>query len=184
MLYITKYQPALCKQNEFYNLILFNLTDYTATNPNLVQGKNKKTLTNHSGKTFFLFLFLGFFFFFLLKLIYTSWFTCLSLCFSDEMWQKKGSFFRTYNVYSTQSYSNIIYTHTHTYIYIYIHTHTHTQKYILTYKVKKVKLVTIVEGDLKALLSMATTPRCRRGCYSFLWIAPFYPWSIPYNAEC
>ena len=41
-------------------------------------------------------------------------------------------------------------------IYIYIH----------TYKVK-VKLATIVEGNLKAPFSIATTPRCRGGRYSF-----------------
>ena len=32
--------------------------------------------------------------------------------------------------------------------------------------------------------TVATTPRCRGGCYSFPWIAPLYPWSLPYNAEC
>ena len=30
------------------------------------------------------------------------------------------------------------------------------------------KLVTVVEGDQKAAFSIATTPRCRRECYSFL----------------
>ena len=54
------------------------------------------------------------------------------------------------------------------YIYIYIH----------------IKLVTLVEGDLEAPFSRATTPGCRRGRYSFPWIAPLYPWSVPYNAEC
>ena len=34
-------------------------------------------------------------------------------------------------------------------------------------KSKKVKLATIVEGDPKAPFSIATTPRCRGGCYSF-----------------
>ena len=29
-----------------------------------------------------------------------------------------------------------------------------------------------VEGDLKATFSIATTPRCERGCYSFPWIIP------------
>ena len=38
------------------------------------------------------------------------------------------------------------------YIYIYIY---------------KVKLVTVVEGDPKAHFSLATTSRCREGCYSF-----------------
>ena len=47
-----------------------------------------------------------------------------------------------------------------------------------------VKLETVVKGDPKAPLSIATTPRCKRGCYFFPWIAPLYPWYIPYNAEC
>ena len=32
------------------------------------------------------------------------------------------------------------------------------------------------EGDQKAPFSLATTPRCKGGCYSFRWIAPLYPW--------
>ena len=31
---------------------------------------------------------------------------------------------------------------------------------------KKVKLVTLVEGDPKASFSIATTSKCRGGCYS------------------
>ena len=50
--------------------------------------------------------------------------------------------------------------------------------------VSKVKLATIVEGDPKAPFSIATTPRCRGGRYSIPWIAPLYPWTVPYNAEC
>ena len=46
------------------------------------------------------------------------------------------------------------------------------------------KLATIVEGDPKAPFSIATTPRCRGGRYSIPWIAPLYPWTVPYNAEC
>ena len=46
------------------------------------------------------------------------------------------------------------------------------------------KLATVVKDDLKAPFLIATTPRCREGCYSFPWIAPLYPWSVPYNAEC
>ena len=37
-----------------------------------------------------------------------------------------------------------------------------------------VKLATVVEGDSKAPFSIATSLRCRRGCYSFPWIAPLY----------
>ena len=39
----------------------------------------------------------------------------------------------------------------------------------------KVKLVTLVEGDLKAPFSIATTPMHRGRHYSFPWIAPLYP---------
>ena len=38
----------------------------------------------------------------------------------------------------------------------------------------KVKLATIVEGDPKAPFSIATTPKCREGCYSFSRISPLY----------
>ena len=37
------------------------------------------------------------------------------------------------------------------------------------------KLATIVEGDLKALFSIATTLRSRGECYSIPCIAPLYP---------
>ena len=39
----------------------------------------------------------------------------------------------------------------------------------------KVKLATIVKGNPKASFSIATVPKCRRGCYCFPWIAPLYP---------
>ena len=48
----------------------------------------------------------------------------------------------------------------------------------------KVKLATKVEGYPGAPFSIATTPRCREGRYSFPWISPICPWSLPYNAEC
>ena len=51
-------------------------------------------------------------------------------------------------------------------------------------KVSKVKLATVVEGDQKAPFSIATTPRCTGGRYSFPWIAPLYPRYVPYIAEC
>ena len=35
-----------------------------------------------------------------------------------------------------------------------------------------VSWLTMVESNLKAPFSIATTPRCREGHYSFLWIAP------------
>ena len=50
--------------------------------------------------------------------------------------------------------------------------------------ISKVKLATIVEGDPKAPFSIATSPRCRGGRYSIPRIAPLYPWTVPYNAEC
>ena len=43
------------------------------------------------------------------------------------------------------------------------------------HKSKLVKLATLVEGDPKTPFSIATTPRCGGGRYSFPWIAPPYP---------
>ena len=48
----------------------------------------------------------------------------------------------------------------------------------------KVELATVVEGDQKAPFSIATTPRCWGGRYSFPWIAPLYPRYVSYIAEC
>ena len=48
---------------------------------------------------------------------------------------------------------------------------------------RKVKLVTVVEGDPKAPFSIATTPRGRWGHFSFPWTTPLYSWSVPYSAE-
>ena len=45
------------------------------------------------------------------------------------------------------------------------------------------KLAALVEGDTKAPFSIATTPRCSEKCYSIPWIAPLYPWSLPYNVD-
>ena len=60
------------------------------------------------------------------------------------------------------------------YIYIYIY---------MCVCVCKVKLATVVEVDPKAPFSIATIAKCMRECYSLPWIAPFYPWYVPYNAE-
>ena len=45
-------------------------------------------------------------------------------------------------------------------------------------------MATVVKGNLKAPFLIATTPKCREMRYSFPWIAPLYPWYVPYNAEC
>ena len=42
------------------------------------------------------------------------------------------------------------------------------------------KLATVVEGNQKASFSIATTPRCRGGFYSFPWIAQFYCFKFSY----
>ena len=42
-------------------------------------------------------------------------------------------------------------------------------------------MATVVEGYPKAHFSIATTLRCRGGRYSFPWIAPLYPWSLPFG---
>ena len=56
------------------------------------------------------------------------------------------------------------------------------QSHIFVYRISvvriskiKVKFAILVEGDPKAPFSIATTTRCRGGCYSVLWIAPIYP---------
>ena len=41
-----------------------------------------------------------------------------------------------------------------------------------------------VSKDPKSPFLIATTLMCRGGHYSFPLIAPLYPWSLPYNAEC
>ena len=50
-----------------------------------------------------------------------------------------------------------------------------TSNYYVKQVISKAMLVTLVEGDSKAPLSIATTPRCRGGRYSIPWIVPLYP---------
>ena len=45
------------------------------------------------------------------------------------------------------------------------------------------KWAILAKSDPKAPFSIATTLRCRVGCYSIPWTAPLYSWSLPYNAE-
>ena len=40
---------------------------------------------------------------------------------------------------------------------------------------KYIKLATVVDGDPKVRFSIASTPKCRGGRFSFSWIAPLYP---------
>ena len=67
------------------------------------------------------------------------------------------------------------------------HTCTHTAKPIF-WLTHHTHVFCYIVGDwsrvTKSLFLIATTPRCRRGRYSFLWIVPLYPWSIPCNTEC
>ena len=46
------------------------------------------------------------------------------------------------------------------------------------------KLPTVIKGDAKAPFSIGSTPKYRGGRNSFSWIAPLYPWYIPYIAGC
>ena len=50
--------------------------------------------------------------------------------------------------------------------------------------ISKVKLATVVWSDQKAPFSIVTTPKCREGRYPFLWIAPLYPWYVPFILYC
>ena len=58
-----------------------------------------------------------------------------------------------FKIYATPFRS--LYQHIYIYIYIYIY-----------------KFASVVEGDQKAPFSIASTPMCRGGRYSFSWIAP------------
>ena len=65
------------------------------------------------------------------------------------------------NIKTLHSVTHII----HIYIYIYIYT---LRCIIIVFECKvKLKLATIVEGDPKAPLSIATTPKCKEG-YNFI----------------
>ena len=48
----------------------------------------------------------------------------------------------------------------------------------------KVKLENLVEGDPKAILSIATTLRCRGGATPFPGLPHFTIDSLPYSGEC
>ena len=43
--------------------------------------------------------------------------------------------------------------------------------------------MTLIEGALKAHFLITNAPRCRERPNSNPYIAPLYPWSLPYNAE-
>ena len=77
-----------------------------------------------------------------------------------------------------------IYSKIYAHIYIYICIYINDRWRYLPNCIYKSKLVTVVESDQKAPFSIATTPRCRGGRYSFSWIAPLYIWYIPNIAEC
>ena len=49
--YITKHQSILSKLKKFYDLLLFNPTDYTITKPDLVKEENKRKLANPTDYT-------------------------------------------------------------------------------------------------------------------------------------
>ena len=75
MLNITKHQPILCKQKEFYNLLLPNPADYSTIWHDLVKEK-KKTIAISSGRYF-----LPFFTYFLFSVvIYLDLFHATAFC--------------------------------------------------------------------------------------------------------
>ena len=49
------------------------------------------------------------------------------------------------------------------------------ENYVINLFQSKSNLATVVVSDQKVSFSVATTPRCRGGPYSFPWIAPLYP---------
>ena len=58
------------------------------------------------------------------------------------------------------------------------------KKWQLLNKNKKVKLATVVDGNQKDPLSIATTLMGRGGHYSFPSISPLYPRYVPHISEC
>ena len=94
---------------------------------------------------------------------------------------------------SRQEHHNVLYIYIYIYIgeyfnhYANIYIYIYRERYIVhcgvLYIYIYIKLASVVEGDLKTPFSIATTPRCRWGRYSFLLIALLYPWSLHYNAE-
>ena len=67
------------------------------------------------------------------------------------------------------------------YLYLYIDTH---KSFLLFIYIHEKKLATVVKGNQKSPFSIATTPMCKGGRYSFHWIAPLYPWFVTYISEC
>ena len=63
------------------------------------------------------------------------------------------------------SCQNLSYFHFFYFLYIYIY----------------ISWPTVVEGNSKAPFSIATTPRCKEGCYFFPWIS-IYSSPVPHNA--
>ena len=47
--------------------------------------------------------------------------------------------------------------------------------FVLFSKLSKVNMATVDKGDPKVHFSIATTPKCWGGLYSFPWIALLYP---------
>ena len=45
---------------------------------------------------------------------------------------------------------------------------------------KNRKMATVIEIDPKTPFSIASTTRCRGGRYFIPWIAPLYPWFVPF----
>ena len=65
--------------------------------------------------------------------------------------------------------------HTRVPIYRLPHSCEHRDLIEITVNDIKVKLTNLFEDDPKAPSSTATTPRCREGHYTILWIAPLEP---------
>ena len=68
-------------------------------------------------------------------------------------------------------------------IYLYVNSSLLSTKYVYKSCIKLIYIYQYSLNNLKVPFSIATTLRCRGGRYSFPWIAPLYPWYVPYKAD-
>ncbi len=96
---------------------------------------------------------------------------------------KRSPFLRLTNLLPSNPNKLNIHVHRCIYICMWICIYMYMHKYIYIYIYISCKLVDRSRGWPDGSFSIATTPRYRGGHNSFPWIAPLYPWSLPYKAK-
>ena len=103
------------------------------------------------------------------------------MCWSDQTWMYMSVLFKTLAeiflfIYLIISWYNSVVSNRNDVLevlllWLFHSLHTYTHMYSNTEI--QVSWPTVVKGNLKVPFSIVNTPRCRRGHYSFPWIAPF-----------